>query len=63
MKKMEWIIGEVVWFGLLCSVGIVLLGGIGYLVQYGQELIHYQTFLRKADTLKVFFPFSAVGVI
>lgn len=71
MVRMEWFIGQVLRWGLLLSVGIVLVGGTIYLAQHGQEPIPYHVFLPNEhnglNTMMGIFrsalTLSAVGII
>lgn len=52
MKKTEIFIGQVLRWGLLLSVVVVLIGGILYLVQNGHQTIHYSSFqVEKGHSL------------
>lgn len=44
MVRAELIIGHMLRIGLWLSVVVVSIGGILYLMQCGQETMHYQTF-------------------
>lgn len=54
MRRMELLIGEVLSIGLLLSVLIVLIGGIFYLIQNANLLIHYQVFQQESNTVLSF---------
>lgn len=70
MKQMELMIGVLMRMGLWLSVLIVLVGGGLYLIQNGDELIHYQAFAEEPKQLHTIpgilrsaATFSAVGII
>lgn len=70
MKQTEILIGNVLRIGLWLSVVIVLIGGALYLIQNGNELIHYSAFQEEpqhihtmAGILHSALTFSAVGII
>lgn len=62
MRKMELFIGEVLRLGLILSVSIVLVGGILFLIQHGQEIVQYSLFQQPAESSKNTF-FSPEGII
>lgn len=70
MKQTEMLIGSMLRVGLWLSVLIVLIGGTLYLIQNGNELIHYSAFQEEpphvhtmAGILHSALTFSAVGII
>lgn len=48
---MEIVIGYTMRIGLIISIMIVLVGGILYLVQFGNQPIHYQVFDHHTSSL------------
>ena len=70
MKPTEWLIGQMLWLGLLLSMLIVLVGGTLYLIQNGSSLVHYQVFKGHHNNFHTYSgiinaarAFSAVGII
>lgn len=52
MKNIRLAIGQILYFGVLTSFVIVLLGGIFYLLQYGHDTVHYHLFHNEPKIYK-----------
>jgi uncharacterized membrane protein len=51
-KDMQAIIGNLLRGGVLLSTGVVIAGGIVYLIRHGKQLPEYKTFRSEPDMLR-----------
>jgi uncharacterized membrane protein len=51
-EKMEWVISMLLRVGVVSAAALVLAGGILYLVQHGNGIPHYRTFLGEPSYLR-----------
>lgn len=70
MDRMQLLIGQVLKVGVLLSFAIVLIGGVMYLWQHGNEMVAFHTFINASPLEDSFvgifqniFNLSAVGII
>ncbi|NIG55595.1 DUF1634 domain-containing protein [Chitinophaga sp. Cy-1792] len=46
-KDLQLIIGKLLRYGVWSSMAIAIIGGILYLINHGQEIVHYPTFVEQ----------------
>jgi len=51
-RQVEWIIGSILRTSILISAGVTLIGGILYLIRYGQSAPSYHVFRREPVHLR-----------
>jgi len=50
-KDIQFVIGNLLRYGVWTALSIAALGGVIYLIRHGQETIHYGTFTEKNVTI------------
>lgn len=54
-ERVELLIGSLLRIGVISAAGVVLMGGIIFLIRHGNELPHYAVFVGEPSSLRSLF--------